>query len=402
MGRCILALFAALPVLGLAQNPCIPYPVGSSTYLVCVPPGAPPSIDLVVFAHGYVSPLEPAGQIPIDQLSLQGVPIPGLVNSLGFAFATSSYPKNGLAIKEGMADLENLVAFYKGLGYSPGKVYLVGVSEGGLVTAKLIEAGGPAFSGGLAMCGPVGDFRAQINHFDDFRVIFDYFFPGVLDFPVVSIPGSAMAAWDTQLAPGIAAAIAANPAAARQLYRVTLTPSDPQQPAASALAVLWYNVFATDDANAELGGQPYSNRFRFYVGAQNDFLLNQKVERFSADPAALAEIQQFYQTSGKLPAPLVTMHTTGDPVVPYWQETLYGFKVLFNGSTAEYTNLPVIRYGHCNFQPAEVLLGFSLLVQKVSGQALANPEAALPSEEMRRQYRALLQKNAGRSSPDPR
>jgi pimeloyl-ACP methyl ester carboxylesterase len=348
-----------------------------------------------VFAHGYVSPTVPAGTIPVDQLTLQGVSIPALVNSLGFAFAVSSYPKNGLAILEGMADLDNLVAFYKQLGYNPGRVYLVGASEGGLVTTKLIEQGGSIFSGGLALCGPIGDFRGQINHFGDFRVVFDYFFPGVLPFSPVSVPTSAMDNWDTQLVPAIGAAIAADPSAARQLYLVTQTPTDPTQPAASAIGALWYNVFATDDANTELGGQPFGNRFRFYFGSKNDLRLNLRVERFTADPDALAQIQQFYQTTGRLPAPLVTMHTTGDPIVPYWHEVLYGLKVLLAGSVRNYIHVPVARYGHCNFEPPEVLLGFALLVAKVSGQALPNAEAALPTDQMRQQFRALAVQNSG-------
>ena len=32
----------------------------------------------------------------------------------------------------------------------------------------------------LALCGPVGDFAGQIDYLGDFRVLFDYFFPGVI------------------------------------------------------------------------------------------------------------------------------------------------------------------------------------------------------------------------------
>jgi hypothetical protein len=389
----VLAVLFALPTLALAQT-CTPYPAAPSTYLICLPPDAPANIDLVVFAHGYVAPTVPVGQIPLDQLSLQGVSIPALVNSLGFAFAVSSYPKNGLAIREGITDLENLVTFYKGLGHLPEHVYLVGASEGGLVTTKLVEQGGPVFSGGLALCGPIGDFPGQINHFGDVRVVFDYFFPGVLPPSPVWIPNSAIEEWDTMLAPAVAAAIAANPSALQQLYRVTGTPIDPTQPADAAIGNLWYNIFATDDAHTELGGQPFNNKGRLYFGSENDFRLNTHVERFSADPAALEQMREFYQTTGKLPAPLVTMHTTGDPIVPYWHEVLYGVKVLLKGSLGEYIHVPIVRYGHCNFEPPEVLLGFALLVARVSGQQLTNPEQALPTEEMRRQYRSLSGRKA--------
>ena len=47
--------------------------------------------------------------------------------------------------------------------------------------------------------------------------------------------------------------------------------------------------------------------------------------------------------------PEVTLHTLSDPVIPYWQETLYTAKTLFAGSLLQRTNLPVLRYGHCAF-----------------------------------------------------
>jgi hypothetical protein len=393
----VLAVVGSLTIstLGFAQVNCVTSaPNFPSTYLICVPPGAPSTIDLVVFAHGYVSPTVPAGQIPTDQLSLQGVSIPDLVNRLGFAFAVASYPKNGLAIKEGMADLEKLVQYYKSQGKNPGRVYLVGASEGGLITAKLIEMPGSSFSGGLALCGPVGDFRGQINHFGDMRVVYDYFFPDVLPPTPVSVPTSALTSWGSVLLPAVQSSLTNNPDAMQQLYSVTRTPSDAAQPTDAAIGNLWYNIFATNDATVELGGQPFDNRTRLYFGSKNDFRLNMRVQRFSADPAALLEIQKYYDTTGKLARPLVTMHTTGDPIVPYWHETVYGLKVLFGGGAPRYIHLPVFRYGHCNFQPAEVLLAFALLVGKVSGQSLANAEAALPTESMRQEYRALSREQA--------
>ena len=82
-------------------------------------------------------------------------------------------------------------------------------------------------------------------------------------------------------------------------------------------------MFATSDAKAKLGGNPYDNSRRLYLGSGNDFWLNLLVDRYHADPAALAAIEADYQTSGKLAAPLVTLHTTADPIVPYWHEPLY-------------------------------------------------------------------------------
>ncbi len=67
----------------------------------------------MVYAHGYVSPAEPEG-IPEEKLFLpDGTSIPEIVNGMGYAFATTSSRKNGLAIVEGVEDIRDLVAVFK-------------------------------------------------------------------------------------------------------------------------------------------------------------------------------------------------------------------------------------------------------------------------------------------------
>ena len=44
-------------------------------------------------------------------------------------------------------------------------------------------------------CGPVGDFPTQINHLNDFRVLFDFFFPDVIPGTAIAIPEAAIQAW---------------------------------------------------------------------------------------------------------------------------------------------------------------------------------------------------------------
>jgi hypothetical protein len=66
--------------------------------------------------------------------------------------------------------------------------------------------------------------------------------------------------------------------------------------------------------------------------------------------------------------PVVTLHTTGDPIIPYWHEPRYRLKTWLSGSGSLHRNLPVFRYGHCQFEPKDVLTAFGLLVLKVRGQ----------------------------------
>jgi hypothetical protein len=393
VGGLACALLTAVPALSSAAQPCNEGEWNGARTLICVPPSW--NGDLVILAHGYVAPGEPVA-IPHDQLALDGTSLPGLVTGLGFAFATTSYRTNGLAVLEGVRDVTDLVeAFTDVAPRTPDHVYLVGASEGGLVTTLAVEQAPNVFSGGLAACGPLGDFRRQVDYWGDFRVLFDYFFPGVLPGTAVSVPSEVIAGWEGVYVPMITAAFQAHPTRLDKLLRVSRAPFDPNDPQTkveTALGILWYNVFATSDATTKLSGNPYDNSRRLYLGSGSDFWLNLLVDRYHADPGALVAIEAGYQTSGKLAAPLVTLHTTADPIVPYWHEPLYSAKALASSGLL-HTSLPVFRYGHCSFKAEEALVALGLLVLKVEGRELLNAERVLTTESSRRRFRSLAKAN---------
>jgi len=378
-------LFASLvfPALSLAACPTTQFEDnhGGALYRIYKPDDSCWNRDLVIFAHGYVAPQLPVA-IPEDQLTINGVFLPTFINQLGYAFAVSSYSKNGLAIREGIQDSADLVSIFTGKFGKPQKVYIAGASEGGLVSALSIEQSPSVYNAALPACGPIGDFRLQLNYIGDFRVIFDYFFPGVINGSPVSIPDDVIAGWPT-LALEIPGILQANPSATAQFLKVTQFPIGPDAitTAQNIVGLLAYNVLGANDAITELGGQPFDNRTRIYFGSNNDLRLNLKVERFSADPKALTEIAAHYQTTGKLSRPVVTLHTTQDPIVPYLHEPLYTLKTLFSGSLLEHVNLPVSSYGHCNFQESDLLTAFGLLVFKDTGQLPAGSASILTDAE---------------------
>ena len=171
-------LFVAAPAR--AQSVCDPDGVqaSGSIYRICMPTGDYNGM-LVVWAHGFQDAGTPIS-IPEEQLCANGFCLHELINSLGFAFATNSYSKTGLAILQGKADIVDLVKVFATKKGKPRKVYLVGASEGGIVTALNVEQRPDVFSGGVAACGPVGDFPYQIGYFGDARATFEYFFPGLI------------------------------------------------------------------------------------------------------------------------------------------------------------------------------------------------------------------------------
>ncbi len=434
----ILVMMAALiPVSTVQANAlptpnCVPFNNPSNlteVYLICVPTSNWNG-DLIVFAHGYVDPRLPV-DIPYSQLVLSdGTTIPGLVNSLNFAFATTSYRKNGLAVLEGVQDILGLIHYFQNNYGATNKVFVVGASEGGLVTTLLTEQYSSSINGGLALCGPIGDFVKQVDYWTDFRIIFDYFFPGQLAPTAINIPAALPNQWSTyttatigpysnvpvespnyvQMA--VANAVENAPASTiSQLLNVTKAPISATDWSGSTmntvLTLLWYNLMATDDGRVELHhgpytgnqGNPFNNKspYRKYTGSSNDTLLNSKVKRYTADPAALKEMAK-YQTTGKIKIPLVTMHTTLDPVIPYWHEILYKSKVLAAKDSSSLTQISVARYGHCAFYSEEMLLAFNRLLGNAGGTSMDTYLSALPNQASQERFKKLIQQSGNASS----
>ncbi len=386
---------AAAFALASASGTCLPDGVQASgaAYRICMPDTGKWNGSLLIFAHGYVATTEPLG-IPEDQLVLpDGTNIPALINSLGFAFAVSGYSVNGLAILQGISDSADLVNIFTNTVGQPQKVFIGGPSEGGLVTALSVERFPNVYDGGLAACGPIGDFPAEVNYIGNFRVVFDYFFPGVLPGSPVLVPTEVMNDWDSVYLPKIEAAVNANPAATQQLLSVTgaAVGSDPATILETVENVLWYSVFSTNDAETKLGGQPFDNSKKIYSGSSNDLLLNLLVRRFSADSQAVAAMKASYNTTGLLARPLVTMHTLLDPIIPYWHEPLYTLKTVSQGSAMERISIPIQSYGHCNFNEAQTLVALVALVLKAGSPAPTALDQVLSNEQIRQQFRSLTQ-----------
>jgi hypothetical protein len=368
MRKIHLAIFALLlPVSLAAQCANTTYQDPGATYYISVPQAPCFNGDVILFAHGYVPVGSPAGTW-LSQLALpDGTSLPALVNSYGFGFAASGFSKDGLAILQGITDTKALTAVISGLGVPVNKYFIAGASEGGLIAAKSVESD-PTYSGGVAVCGPVGSFQKQIDYVGDVRVLFDYFFPGVLTSAggdATHIPPALILHWYDTYEQAVRNAVNSNFFATFQLINTAKIPIGLSYAnAADAITgVLWYNVFATNDANATLGGNPYGNIGRIYHGSFNDFRLNTHVARFSEDAGPLMSLPA-YETTGLLGNPLVTLHTLADPTIPFWQETLYGAKVQATGSSSELTQIPVLRYGHCNVTGTQAAFALQVLLLK--------------------------------------
>lgn len=247
---------------------------GGATYAIAAPAGWRPGRDnLIVFAPGY--------RFPQDTSPL-GTPDPAIGTPLGaldVAVATLTYRKTGLAVKEGVQDLEELFAFLTadpfGCGFGRGaRTWLVGGSEGALVATLVSERQArvpqPFIDGTLAACGPIGDFRQQLDYIADFRVAFNALFPGIIPGSAVFVPPDVIAAWEMTYEPRVRALVRERTSQVEQLLLMTgaaYVPADPVSIETAALSLLRYNVLGSTDAIATLGGSPFDNRARVYGGS---------------------------------------------------------------------------------------------------------------------------------------
>jgi pimeloyl-ACP methyl ester carboxylesterase len=339
---------------------------------------------LVVYAHGYVRPQEALG-LP-EELGDSDVRelIQRLVD-LGFGVATSSYHKNGYAVEQAEADLNDLVAHVESIEPGVRSVYVLGRSEGALIATMLVEKYPETYAGGLALCGPLAGTSFQVAHLADVRVLFDYFYPEVFPFGALDVPDDAAAQWEGPdgFKDKIAAAIEADPDGIAQVFNVAgvaCDTADHHEAANCAQNMLAYSVFGTNDLLDTAGGWPVSNVATEYSGSADDAALNAGIERFDANPAASAYADLHYRPSGLLQRPLVTLHTTGDPGVPFRHELTYFTRAALLGTEDKLTVLPVDRAGHCAFQPQEVIGGLAALLLNADSDlvlALLDPLSAL-------------------------
>jgi len=346
--------------------------------------------NVIIFAHGYIVPTDP---LELVDNEIDGIPVKQIFNEMGWAYATTSYRSNGLAVKDAILDLIDLrlivdttLTDSHGL-YPPDYVFLGGVSEGGLIGTLTVEQYPELFEAAIVTCCPTGDFYKHLQYIGDFHVLFNYFFKedllalGVDMGSPLSVPQETMALWiDGSLQQMIIGTLLQNPEKVAQLINIARVPVDRNDQTAVGMAILdllKFNIMATNEAIIRLGGNPYNNKSpkRWYWGSANDLQLNKSVERIKAESWDIAhtEVENFYQTSGNLSRPLISMHTSGDHIAPFWHQILYRRKVAENRDIQYQGIVPVKRFGHCTFSLQEVEMAIQLMQIKLLQLNQINP-----------------------------
>ena len=321
--------------------------------------------DLLLYAHGFRDPALPITLSDQDNFF-------ALRNDLvarGYAVAYSSYSENGLAFKDAAQRTHQLRGIFTSKVGRPDHVYLAGHSLGGVVTLMLAEQYPAQYSGALTMCGQVAGTQAALDYFAHIRVLFDYFYPNA------NLPGDAMnipqvANLNTQVIYPALGAIQANPAGAGAIAAIMAARGTPipftsgSELVTSLLNAIGYNYRAGPDLMDRTHGHfPFDNTQTVYTGpglpATLLAHLNANVDRFSATPDALNYMQKYYEPTGRLRVPVLTLRNGLDPISPSFHEPAYKNKVTQAGrSDLLAQRLSTAPFGHCGFSPSEMLQAF--------------------------------------------
>ena len=316
--------------------------------------------DVVYYAHGIKDVAEPVGlQI--------GNGFPELRDSLGvmgYAVAYSSFSENGWAVKDGMQKTHQLRGLFTSIAGTPRRSFLAGHSMGGLIAVGLAEKYPQQYDGALPMCGVVSGAQKQIDYIANVRTVFDFFYPGVLPGNALDMPIGLNL--NTQVIGPAQAAIIANPTGAGAIARIAQTPvpfANSVELVQSILTALAFDARGADDLlDRTHGHSPFwNNSPTYYTGLLPAPVLaavNAGVRHFDQTPDAAQYLQKYYETTGALEIPVLSIHTTRDPVVPFFHETAYAARVDSAGASARLAQRSMNRYGHCNFTVPEMTQAF--------------------------------------------
>ncbi|MDR0344193.1 MAG: hypothetical protein LBI49_14005 [Nocardiopsaceae bacterium] len=389
-------------------------PDGASYKIEC--PAGAWNGSLFLYSHGYVTPGAP------NPAQDAGDPVTaGWLLGHGFALAGSSYAGTGWAIQQALPDqIGTLDAFGQAFG-PPARTIAWGHSLGGIITAGLIQRYPDRFTGALPMCGVLSGGVATWNTALDAAFAFQQLVdPSVqivhIADPAANLGGAEAAASAAQQTPqgrarlALAAALGDTPG-----WFTTGSP----EPAPGDFAAQEANQFQWDsqvdfpfifafraELEARAGGNPSWNTGVNYasdlaksaglrevvalyraagLSLQQDLATLGRASRVSADPAAARYLERNITFDGKLPVPVLTLHTTGDGLVVPENEQAYRSVVNQAGDGALLRQAFVHRAGHCAFTPAETVAAVRVLLNRLDtgrwdqaalGPASLNQQAA--------------------------
>ncbi|HLJ86233.1 MAG TPA: alpha/beta fold hydrolase [Candidatus Angelobacter sp.] len=302
---------------------------------------------LVVYCHGYSA--EP-GNVPQKELPKALA----VFVKAGYALIQSGYSTGGWAVEQAIPETEALRHYFIDKYGKPKETFLTGHSMGGFITMAMMEKFPESYDAALPLCGPLASSSWFMQRYAfDLRVVFDYYFPGALP-PPIKIPADYK--MNDDLRKSVKQLLDGKPEYADLLKRLSGTHNNTDM--ANGLV---FGTFVLKDLQQRAGGNPFDNRYTIYTGTPDDNTLNDKVQRYAADPGALNYLERFYTPTGKITRPMLAIHTTYDPLVSPEIPYMYALLTRQTGKSDLFVQQYVKHDGHCNITAEETEQGFAQL-----------------------------------------
>ncbi|WP_219418614.1 hypothetical protein [Pseudonocardia nigra] len=354
---------------------------GSAGYAIEVPPHW--NGELVMWAHGFRGN---GAELTVDP------PAYGLRERFveqGYAWAASSYDRNGYDIASGVRSTRELAKEFGRLVDKPSRVYLAGVSMGGHITARSLEEYPSFYAGALPMCGVLGD-HDLFDYFLDYQLAAEAL-SGVRAYP----PGPDYA--ETVL-PQIYAGLGLAPndptistPAGQQLRAATVLDSGGVRPGADASFGFWKDFLFTlaipsDEPTPVEGVAADPGLVAGNIGTDYEpdkpVALDEVVQRVEPVEEQIRESRSLTpvaQVIGRPKAPVLSLHNLGDLFVPFAMEQIYAAEVAEAGRSELLLQRAIRTTGHCEFSPVEAGTAWDDLVRWVEdGERPAGDEVLDP------------------------
>jgi hypothetical protein len=313
--------------------------LGEAAYLIYQP--ADWNGDLVLFAHDEASPYHVDGEfwfpLPLgfgpDIADMRFVQARDAALCHGFGWAASASESYSAAIEDMMRGTHLLGALApRHLTATPGRTFVTGHWLGGLPALALAESHPHRYAGAVIGPAPIGGSRMFIDEMMHVAALFDVLFPDVVEH---ERDRGMLPAEVEEFVGVLMARIEADPVALLRLASIHMPGSERHDPNGVGHPVLWPDpslpdgfmalaselfdfvvgyLVAVDDVRTRGGdGLPFDNQHVVYRGEgwspEDEADLNARVPRHAADRQAVRYWTFYYEPSGALQVPLVSIRT---------------------------------------------------------------------------------------------
>lgn len=275
---------------------------------------------LVVHAHG-----GPVLGEPTTKRADQDIARWAITVKAGYAYAASVFRQGGVAVRSAAEDTERVLRIFVQHVAVPRRTILHGQSWGASVAAMAAEMYPGSYDGVLLTSGVLAGGTKSYDFRLDLRVVYQYL---CRNHPRADEPQYPL--WmglpkdGTLTRPQLAARVdeclgVAKPAAQRtpeQARRLKTIADVIRIPESSVLGhINWATWHFQDIVQNRTGGRnPFGNAGVVYSGSPDDAALNGGVERYRADPSAVAAFAQDADPTGRIDVPVLTAHAINDPI----------------------------------------------------------------------------------------